>query len=468
MNIRNHWKLACVFSAVCAAAAVPLSAQTFSVITDFNGADGSDPSYANLLQGLDGDLYGTTFTGGAHLYGTVFKVTPTGTLTTIYSFCSQGGGMCTDGSGPLAGLILGTDGNFYGITTWGGTQGQGTVFKITPAGKLTTLASLGGAQGIYPYGPVVQASDGNLYGTTYTGGANGYGVVFRVTLQGAFTDLHDFNMTAGAGPSAGLIQGADGGLYGTTFSGGTGTACEDGCGTVFRITLSGKLTTLYNFDMTDGACPYARLLQASDGNFYGTTNCGGANGWGTVFKLTPRGVLTTLHSFDSADGGVPYAGLVQTASGDLYGTTRYGGANSDGTAFKIASDGTFTSLFSFDGADGTWPSGGLVEATSGIFYGATQSGGVEGKGTIFSESAGLSPFVLALPSLGKAGAAVRILGTNLGGATSVSFNGTGASFKVVSGSLIEAAVPSGATTGTIQVNTPGGTLSTNLPFRVIQ
>jgi uncharacterized repeat protein (TIGR03803 family) len=444
--------------------AIHAPAQTLKTLVNFNGSNGGGPDTMALVQGTDGDLYGTTNTGGTQGYGTIFRMTPTGALRTLYNFCSQSN--CTDGASPYQGLILATDGNFYGATTWGGTNGWGTVFKITSGGKLTILHSMEAADGFYPLAPLVQASDGNFYGTVSTGGTNPNGGVFKITPQGVLTTLHSFGGTDGSDPSDALIQGSDGNLYGTTFAGGTSSACESGCGTVFKITLEEKLTTLHSFDLTNGAYPYAKLVQASDGNFYGTTNGGGTSDWGTVFRITPGGTLTTLHVFDGSDGGRAYAGLVQAAGGKLYGTTRYGGSDDVGIIFEITPAGVFKALQSFSGANGEDPSGGLFQATSGIFYGSAWGGGADGDGTIFSENAGLGPFVAALPRSGEEGGAVTILGTSLTGSTSVTFNGAAATFTVKSKSEITTTVPAGATTGTVQVVTPGGTLSSNVPFTV--
>ena len=199
-------------------------------------------------------------------------------LTTLYSFAGS------DGALPEAGLVRGSDGNFYGTTYFGGTNGDGTVFKITPSGTLTTLYSFAGSDGVDPVAGLVQGIDGNFYGTTYQGGANGEGAVFKITPSGTLTTLYGFAGSDGEFPYAGLVQGSDGNFYGTTVFGGAD--CLDlGCGTVFQITPSGTLTTLYNFAGSDGVAPYAGLVQGSDGNFYGTTQQGGANNVGTVFRL---------------------------------------------------------------------------------------------------------------------------------------------------------------------------------------
>jgi uncharacterized repeat protein (TIGR03803 family) len=432
--------------------------------------------YGALVQATNGYLYGTTSIGGAIGEGTVFKITPAGTLTTLYSFCAQGG-LCTDGAGPWAGLVQATNGYLYGTTYYGGAYNYGTVFKITPSGTLTTLynfcAKTGCTDGKYPRAGLVQATNGDLYGTASEGGANNWGTVFRITPSGTLTTLYSFcsqsGCTDGAGPWAGLVQAANGYLYGTTYGGGF-TA-----GTVFKITPSGTLTTLYNFcaktGCTDGGAPYAGLVQATNGDFYGTTASGGA---GTVFKITPSGTLTTLYSFCAqsgcTDGENPFAGLVQATNGDLYGMTPFGGDKSFGTVFRITASGTLTTLYSFCSqsgcTDGEYPYGALVLATNGDLYGTASEGGANNWGTVFSLSVGFGPFVEVLPTSGKVGAAVKILGTDLTGATSVTFNGTAATFTVRSRYLITTTVPTGATTGTVQVVTPSGTLSSNVPFRM--
>jgi uncharacterized repeat protein (TIGR03803 family) len=255
-------------------------------------------------------------------------------------------------------------------------------------------------------------------------------------------------------------------------------------GTVFKITPSGKLTTLYSFcsqsGCMDGDGPVAGLIQATNGDLYGTTVHGGAYivpyGGGTVFKITPSGTLTTLYSFCSQSGCIdsanPAGPLVQATDGDLYGTTVYDNCASNGcagTVFKIAPSGALTTLYSFCSqsgcTDGSTPAG-LIQATNGDLYGTTELYGANGDGTVFSVNVGLGPFVEVEPTSGEVGAAVKILGTNLTGATSVSFNGTGAVLEVVSSSEMTTTVPTGATTGTVQVVTPNGTLSSNVPFRV--
>ncbi|HEV2380370.1 MAG TPA: choice-of-anchor tandem repeat GloVer-containing protein [Terriglobia bacterium] len=476
--------LACV---ICAVEAISSPAQTFTSLLSFDEADGYEPSTGSVVQSTDGNYYGTTTLGGdlscdpPYGCGTVFKITPTGTLTTLHSFDG------TDGSYPN-GLVLATNGKLYGTTELGGANSYGTVFEITAAGVLTTLysfcsqANCSDGAGPGPAAGLVQGSDGNFYGTTSGGGGstacNGCGTVFKITPAGILSTLHSFDGTDGEDPWAGLIQATDGNFYGTTWAGGANSCFGGGCGTVFKITPAGILSTLHSFDGADGQLPIAALIQATNGNLYGTTQTGGAYTWGTVFEITPTGSFTTLHNFDSSDGGTLYAGLVQGTDGNLYGATSVGGTSTAscpypygcGTIFSITTNGTLTTLHNFNGTDGSSRVGGLTQATSGSFYGTTSFGGSSsncenGCGTVFSLAVGLGPFVETNPTSGKVGTRVRILGTNLSGATSVTFNGTPAFFKVRSSSEIGTVVPPGATTGFVRVTTPGGTLTSNVIFR---
>jgi uncharacterized repeat protein (TIGR03803 family) len=459
----SWWKTACAVALLCAAAAIASPAQTFTTLVNFDRTNGANPYLMSLVQGTDGNLYGTTSLGGANALGTVFKVTPTGTLTTLHSFA----GYPTDGAYPQAGLVMTTNGTFYGTTSAGGANDDGTVFSITSGGTLTTLLSFDYTDGAAPYAALVQASNGNFYGTTTEGGASnacphGCGTVFSITSGGALTTLLSFDYTDGYEPLATLVQATNGTFYGTTSEGGA-----NGDGTVFSITSGGTLTTLDSFDGTDGQFPYGGLVQATNGNFYGTAFKEGASDYGTVFSITLGGALTTLLSFDLTDGAYPTAALVQATNGNFYGTTDGGGASDYGTVFSITSGGTLTTLHSFDSTDGQLPYGGLVQATNGSFYGTTYEGGTSNYGTIFSLAVGVGPFVETVPTSGKVEAAVRILGTNLTGATSVTFNGTAATFTVVSRSEITTTVPTGATTGKVKVVTPSRTLTSNVSFRVL-
>jgi len=487
MRIRNvHviesmcWKTVFAISLFCAVAAIASQAQTFTTLTSFNSyVDGGAP-YGSLAQGFDGNFYGTTSSGGSNgtLAGTVFRMTPEGTLTVIYAFCSQIN--CADGENPFGGLVLGTDGNFYGTTLGGGTFGTfGTVFKITSGGQLTTLHSFQGSDGVTLFFGLAQATDGNFYGTTYEGGSStncpaGCGTVFQITPAGSFTMLHSFCPQSGCADGSapqGLLPGSDGNLYGTTGSGGA-----NGMGTIFRITPGGAFTTLHSFNGADGNFPIAALVQAGQSNFgYGATATGGTQSNGTLFSSTATGNVTTLYNFCSqtncADGRQP-SGLIRATDANIYGTTLGGGSSfsGGGILFGMTPTGKFHTLHTFCAsrtcADGEAPRGGLIQGTDGSIYGTTQLDGTAGGGTVFRLTVGLAPFVRTSPSFGSAGATVVIFGTNLTGATAVSFNGTTASFTVVSGTEITATVPSGATSGTVAVTTPGGTLTSNVPFQV--
>ena len=329
------------------------SSGTFTRLHSFTYYERGGESYAGLVQGTDGNFYGVTTVASG---GMVFKITSSGTFTRLHSFS----GPPTDGLNPYAPLIQANDGNFYGTTFLGGTSNFGTVFRITTGGTVTILHAFctqsGCPDGGNPRAGLVQASDGNLYGETLSGGANNYGSIFKISTSGTLTTVHSFNSTDGTTPDGGLVQASDGTFYGTTLGGGA-----NNYGTVFKMTPSGTLTQLYSFcsqaNCADGASPYAGLLQGRDGNFYGTTHDGGnfiegQGTYGTVFSITPSGTLTTLYKFCSqancADGGRPYAGLIQATNGNLYGTTTAGGANG-GTVFELQLPPTLTVSTSGDG-----------------------------------------------------------------------------------------------------------------------
>ena len=481
MNRRNWWKTACTVCVLCAAAVMASPAQTFNSVFKFDGTNGEDP--LGLVQATDGNLYGTTEHGGTIGYGTLFRVSPNRKLTTFYTFCSQT--LCSDGSYPVGALIQAADGRLYGVTNAGGAGGHGSVFKITLSGALTTLYSFCShgypvcPDGYGPFAGLVQGIDGNFYGTTTAGGPLNYGTVFKVTPGGKLTNLHSFVNTDGSDPVAGLIQGNDGNFYGVAQYGGTHSA-----GTVFRITPSGTLTTLYDFgsqaNCGDGQFPRAALLEARDGNLYGTTNGQAGCGYGTLFKITPTGAFTELHNFCSeaacADGAYPATPLIQGNDENLYGATVGGVYPTLGTVFKFESVGTLTTLYNFCPQEIGCPDGNgpdaLIQDTSGTFYGATHEGGLlngcpgTSCGTLFRLATGLGPFVETLPTTGKVGRSIVILGMNLTGATSVTFNGTAATFTVESGTAIRTTVPVGATTGPVQVLTPSGMLTSNVSFRI--
>jgi uncharacterized repeat protein (TIGR03803 family) len=382
--------------------------------------DGAYP-IAALTQGTDGNFYGTTAAGGAYTNlnnqiggaGTVFKITAAGAETVLYSFTWDVGiSGSTDGGGP-SGLIQGTDGNFYGTTQDGGYYNQGTVFRVTPAGVETVLYSFSGCtangvcgisgslDGAAPVAGLIQGSDGNFYGTTEFGGGTenncNCGTVFKITPAGVETVLYSFRGLQGNGgpdgllPMAGLIQGNGGNFYGTTSN------------SVFNVTPSGAETVLHIFGQpaSDGLGAAAGLIQGSDGSFYGTTGGGGAYNEGVVFKVTAAGGYAVLYSFSglggisgSTDAARPNAGLIEGTDGNFYGTTYWGGAYSVGTVFRITPAGAEKVLHSFSGevaggggisgsTDGANPAAGLTQDSNGNLYGTTQAGGTYGVGTVF-------------------------------------------------------------------------------------
>ncbi len=354
------------------------SAGDLTTLHSFGYSEGASPK-AGLIQAIDGDFYGTTSIGGAHNYGVVFKIDSSGNLRILHNFA----GPLLDGAGAYASLIQTNDGTFYGTTTTGGAGNYGTIFKMDSAGSLTTIHSFGYFDGADPQASLIQATDGNLYGLTSSGGASNAGTVFRMDPSGSLTTLHSFVGSDGTAPLGGLVQATDGRFYGTTSGGGSG--CVGGCGTVFRLDSFGTLTTLHSFDGSDGTAPFGRLIQAKDGNLYGTTHNGGTSGFGTVFKTDTAGSITILHSFAGSpgDGSFPYAGLVQATDGNFYGTTTVDPINRGGTVFKMDSSGNLTTIHGFAGIHGANPEANLIQATDGNLYGTTFGGGYAGGGVVF-------------------------------------------------------------------------------------
>jgi uncharacterized repeat protein (TIGR03803 family) len=490
MQVRNsipqvHRGVACggakilAAALLCAVVTISAPAQTFTTLASFGVPEryGYNPK-APLAQGLDGNFYGTAFQGGLMGLGTVFKITPGGTLAVVHYFGSQEGE--ADGYDPQAGLVLARNGKFYGVTGYGGSGSYGTAFAINQRNTIFTL---------YNFDP-----NGDMIG------------VFETRL----------------------LQATNGNLYGYT-------GPQEIPGTIFEITPAGQMATLYAFQYSPGGnVPQGWLIQATDGNLYGITSSGGSNGWGTVFKISLSGTLTTLHNFTGADGGGPHRGagaghrrellwnyepgretqlqpyqwlrddlqndsrrpthhaaqlrrecglsgssaLVQATDGNFYGTTPLAGTSSNcmggcGTIFKITATGVFATLHSFDGLDGACPEAALLQGTDGNFYGTTYAGGAYsapcagGCGTVFRLSIGAGPFVTMLPTSARVGCTVKILGTDLTGTTSVGFNGKTAAFTVVSATEITVTVPMEAKTGAVKVTTPTGTLTSNVAFTVL-
>jgi len=348
-----------------------------TIIYSFNcPSDGCNSS--GVVVDAEGNMYGTAAQGGANDSGTVFKITPSGTFSTLYNFCSESG--CADGQDPYGGVILDSEGNLYGTTVYGGASADdGTVFKVTPSGKETVLHEFAGSDGAFAFGGLVFDSEGNLYGTTSEGGTNNGGTVFKITSSGTFSTLYNFcsetNCTDGEYPNSGLAVDSAGNVYGTTYNGGANTL-----GVVFKVSSSGKETVLHSFvaNGEDGMYPEAGVV-LNGTELHGTTSLGGKDGVGTVFAVTTSGTESILYSFAAGVHGVfPYAGLVLDKKGNLYGTTEYGGSSDEGMAFKVTPKGAETVLHSFahNGTDGYFPSfSSLAINKSGDLYGTTSEGG---------------------------------------------------------------------------------------------
>jgi uncharacterized repeat protein (TIGR03803 family) len=373
---------------VCIATQAPAFARTQDAnLIRLNAAATADAPAAvrgEMLLANDGNIYFMSSVGPTG--GGIGRLAPDGAITTLHAFASR-----DEGALPYAGVMQASNGDLYGTTYLGGADGAGTIFRVSLTGTYTVLRSLGNAKtdAALPYTGLVQASDGNLYGTTLRGGNNDKGTIFRINLTGSeFAIIHHFNGSDGENPEGTLIVGADGDLYGTTLQGGSSNR-----GTIYRINIGGTLTSLYSFPSLSafsggvainatGANPRARLLLAADGNYYGTAYQGGPTGWGTVFRMTPAGVVSVVHSFAGpGKGGVyPLAGVVQGADGSLYGTT-YGNSDTGGfdlgSAWRIDSAGQFSLLHGFMnlGPDGANPYAGLVLANNNI-YGVGYVGGL--------------------------------------------------------------------------------------------
>jgi uncharacterized repeat protein (TIGR03803 family) len=381
--------LATTFGLTLFAFASLAKAQTFTPLYDFQGgSDGANP-FSTVVRDAAGNLYGTTFNGGnlqTCAYpgcGVVYKLDAAGNETPIYTFAGPPG----DGSNPVAGVITDAAGNFYGTTKYGGASGYGTVFQISPTGVEKVLRVFtGGTDGGILNAGLIRDKSGDLYGTTYAGGNSGFGTVFKIDHSGKFTTLYSFPDRAhGTNPNAALLRDASGNLYGTTQYGGDANR-----GTVFKLDPSGDQTVLYSFSGTpDGAYPQSQLVADPDGNLYGTTTEGGAANAGTVFRLTLSGTESVLYNFaGSPDGAYPTAGVVRDTAGNLYGTTFRGGSSSTGVVYKIDPLGHETLLYSFRGSfDGASPAAALLLDPKGTsLFGTAEHSGYACCGVVFNVS----------------------------------------------------------------------------------
>lgn len=484
---------------------------SLTVLHSFNPGtgDGSTPA-SGLTLGTDGAFWGTTEIYGNFSAGNIFTITPSGKFTVLYNFCAQTN--CTDGGDPIQPPVQGMDGNFYGMTAvkgdvflcTSGYSGCGVIYRITPAGKYSVIHTFDQANGANPYDQLLLGTDGNFYGTTFYGGTingkyNGNGVIFRVTPQGAYTPLYVFcaqnNCLDGGQPIAGLVQGTDGNFYGTTTVGGTHLFSNFFGGTIFKMTPSGQFTILYNFcaqsNCSDGGQASGGLIQGTDGNFYGTTQVGGANGNGTIFQITPEGQYTVLHNFDFTDGNAPQSPLTQGTNGILYGQAYDGGTGpcintrcgvffsldmglpsyalpvawygQEGSTVEILGQGlTGSTEVSFNGTSAQFQVVNNTYLTATVPAGATL-----GPVTVTTPSGKLVshaafrvlPHITSFsPASGPAGTQVTITGTGFTQALGVGFGDTvpATNLKIMSDTEVIADVPAGAKTGPVGIETKSG------------
>ncbi len=388
-------KLRILFTALALAGqAFHANAQTETNLSSFGGQPDGEQPRAGLVQGTNGNFYGTTYSGGTSNLGSVFRLTPGGSYASLYSFGSQP----LDGTHPSAGLIQGSDGYLYGTTVNGGTNNFGTVFRLGLNGSYSNLYSFQGPpnDGEGPGVGLTRGNDGNFYGVTMGGGTGNSGTVFRFSTNRTETMLYSFagSTNDGAEPLSPLVLGSDGNFYGTTFFGGITNVASIGfvdmlgLGTVFRISPGGSYQLLYLFGSTvpDGFAP-GQLVQASDGNFYGVAFEGGTfTNRGAIFRITPGGSESLFYSFGSQPGDASNPGsLIIGSDGNFYGTSTKGGTNDIGAVFRISPGGSETILYSFGSQlnDGNEPLGALVQANGGNLYGTTAKGGAGTNGTIF-------------------------------------------------------------------------------------
>ncbi len=457
--------------AVLAVLGLPLAAHadfSLSTIHTFTPLTDGNVTYPPLVQGADGKFYGVNSAGGRSSNGTIFSLNANGSgFTTLNTFTQS-----NQGTTPEGGIVQARDGNFYGTTYTGGSGGAGTLYQMIPStGKLAILSTFTDSNpGGNPVGTLIEGIDGYLYGTARYGGTDNYGTIFRSTLA-AGTTATLATVTGGlAGnyPQSDLTQGTDGNFYGTTELGGTSNL-----GTFFRVTPTGVYTVLYSFTGgTDGSRPLRGVVQGTNGYFYGVCNQGGSYSGGAIFRLTVSGAtatVTPLYSFVPIvlDGSNPLGSLVEASDGNFYGTTAGGGANGNGIIYRITPSGAYNRLYSFTGGtDGSSPVAGLTQGSDGKLYGTT-AGQNGSNGTIFSINAGLASPTPAptylLQTNASEGDTILIKGDHFVGTTSVTFVGANntpvqaASFTVLSKTVLQVVVPTGAVTGSLTVTANGQT-----------
>jgi uncharacterized repeat protein (TIGR03803 family) len=390
--IWSNFKLLSLFSAAILISAMAEAGLTFQVIKSFESStnDGSSP-FAGVIEGSVASLYGTTSYGGANDYGTVFKVNKDGSGYEVLHNFGFGKGT-GDGGGPNARLLEGRDGSLYGTTVGGGTNGSGTVFKLSKDGSnYAVLYNFGSRidDGSFPQSELIQGSDGALYGTTGSGGETNQhgGTVFKLNTDGSgYQILHRFGTTLvgdAQHPNSGLLEASDGLLYGLSYDGGTNNN-----GAVFALNKDGSgYRVLHSLVGSDGNKSWSNLIEGNDGALYSTTSNGGLYGNGTIFKVAKDGTgFQVLHQFSSTDGLYPYAGLLLDRDGVLHGTTVFFNTNLVSTVFRIKPDGSGYALshVCYSRSDGTSIYGQLIQATDGAIYGTATSGGANTNGgTVF-------------------------------------------------------------------------------------
>jgi uncharacterized repeat protein (TIGR03803 family) len=446
---------------------VPVYAQTPTTLYNFRDVptDACEPEN-NIVQGRDGNMYGTGLYCGTNNTGAVYKISPTGTESVLYNFPSNWS-FC------FSGLTLGSDGNFYG-TCFSTPTGNGSIFKLTPAGVFTDVHDFNGVNGdTEPIYAPIQAADGNYYGTT------GYypyscGNVYKLTAAGVYTNLHTFT-SSDCGPASSLIQASDGNLYGTLY------ACSNGIlGCVYKISTAGIFTEVYDFSSSSGYNPCTGVIQGKNGKLYGATNTGAANNFGAIYALTTTGVFTDLHDFvqttDAScvdNAGRTNVNLLQVTDGSFYGVNGSYGPTGEGSIYKLTPANVFTAfLFPTNPpVDGAAPLATMIQHTNGLAYGTTPVGGQGATtvGTFFSVATGDAPFVNLEPTQKSevVGARVGMFGQGFSSASVVKFGGVASTSVTRSGTTyLTAVVPVGAHTGAVTVTTGSTTLTSPQTFKV--
>ena len=459
-----------------AGAGIPVQAQLPTTIYTFTGnGNPANPLSSAVAQGRDGNYYFATCIP-ATLDSVLFNISPSGTLTTVYTPIN-----CTPGP------TVGTDGNFYSVVNdlscCGNTLGE--IYKVTPTGTATILYTFtGGADGADPNTPPIEGTNGIFYGVT-TSNHVPDSTAYSITSSGTFKTLHTFTGSDGQCLSPQLVQGTDGNFYSQTQCGGT-----NNLGVIFKMTSTGAVTVLHNFAGSDGATGAWPLMQAKDGNFYGTTRAGGTNGAGVLFKITGTGTYTVLYNFPSTGnqytGNFPISDLIQATNGLLYGVTgNLGGPFAWGAIYSFnTTTSALTTLYSFTGGtDGGQPYGPLMQHTDGLLYGTTYVGGAGstcttlewdgefvitgGCGTVFTFNIGAKAFINLEQTSGKVGSKVSILGQGFSSSSVVKFGGGVVAAHTLTGTTyISATVPAGASDGKVTVTTGSTTLTSTQTFTV--